>query len=141
MLHIKTDLSFGLEREEYILKLLKINWTNEEIKNTKELYGEFCTYDYEAPDGTSWELKSRRNRKAQYPTTILPVHKVRDVETKQVFVFNFTDKTCYIEYDKELFSQFKKSIINANRQTGTNNNGLHYEIPVHLLHDFAIDTV
>jgi hypothetical protein len=140
MLDIKTDLKYGLAKEEYILGLLKKTW-NTDIKNTKDMYTEFCIYDYEDPDGTTWELKSRRIRKTQFPTTILPVHKVRDVETKQVFVFNFTDKACYIEYDKNLFSQFKKTVIHANRQTGTNNHGLHYEIPISLLCDFPIDTV
>lgn len=134
MLHIKTDLHFGLDQEDRILNLLKINWTPD-IKNTKELYGEYCIYDYEATDGTSWELKSRRNPKEQYKTTILPIHKVREVDTRQYFVFGFTDKTCYIEYNKEQFSEFKKTVIYANRQTGSNNDGIHYEIPVVLLID------
>jgi hypothetical protein len=135
MLHIRTDLKYGLEKEGYVLGLIKTQWERDDVKNTKDLYTEFCGHDFEAPDGTSWELKSRRNRKTQYPTTILPLHKVRDVETKQYFVFHFTDKTCYIEYDKEQFKTFKKTIIHANRQTGSNNDGIHYEIPVSLLTD------
>ena len=135
MLNIKTDLSFGLGKEEHILGLIKTQWERDDVKNTKELYSEFCVYDYEAPDGTSWELKSRRNTKAQYPTTILPFHKVRDVETTQYFVFHFTDKTCYIEYDKELFKTFKTSYISVRRIGGSGNAFLHYEIPVGLLTD------
>lgn len=140
MLDLKSDLKFGLEKEEYILSLIKSTFDNEDIKNTKDLYDEFCIYDYESSDGTTWEAKSRRNRKYQYSTTILPVHKVRDVNTPQYFIFNFTDKACYIEYNKELFDTFTLSYINANRASGSNNNGRHYEIPVSLLTDFAIYT-
>jgi hypothetical protein len=138
MLDVKSDLKFGLEREEGILKIIKKHFNDETIKNTKDLYDEFCIYDYENKDGITWEVKSRRNRKQQYPTTILPVHKVRDVETKQYFIFNFTDKPCYIEYDKEVFNTFTKSYINANRSSGSNNNGRHYEIPISYLKDFPI---
>jgi hypothetical protein len=135
MLDVISDLKYGLEREEHVLQMIQRNFPNEEIRNTKELYDEFCIYDYESTDGTTWEVKSRRNPKNRYATTILPVHKVRDVDTPQYFVFNFTDRTCYIEYKKEVFSTFKKSYINANRTSGSNNNGQHYEIPVSILID------
>ena len=137
MLNVKSDLQFGLAKEGHVLDLLQKTFPNPDIKNTKEQHGQFCIYDYESSDGTSWEVKSRRNKKTQYPTTILPVHKVREVDTKQYFVFHFTDKTCYIEYNKEQFDTFNKQRIFANRNTGSNNDGIHYEIPVRMLTDIG----
>lgn len=136
MLSRRTDMVFGLGKEGYVLELIQKNFVNPEIKNTKETYGEFCIYDYESKDGTSWEVKSRRNTKTQYATTIIPVHKVRDVETKQYFVFHFTDATSYIEYSKEVFDTFKITHIYDGRIGGSHKRVPHFEIPVNLLIDF-----
>lgn len=134
MLSLKTDLQFGLSKEEPILQLIKKEWGGD-IKNTKELYDEFCIYDYESTDGTTWELKSRRNTKHKYPTTIIPVHKVRDVTTPQYFIFHFTDQTCYIQYDRELFDTFEKRYVSDYRFS-SEKCVQHFEIPVSLLRNF-----
>lgn len=141
MLDRKTDMIFGLGKEGFVLELIQKNFANPEIKNTKENYGQFCIYDYESNDGTSWEVKSRRNTKTKYATTIIPVHKVRDVETKQYFVFHFTDSTSYIEYSKEVFDTFKITHIYDGRIGGSHKRVPHFEIPVNLLIDFPNDMV
>jgi hypothetical protein len=141
MLDVRSDLKFGLGKEDYVLQRIKNVFQNDNIRNTKEMYGDYCIFDFESTDGTSWEVKSRRNTKSQYPTTILPVHKARTVETKQYYVFHFLDATSYIEYDKELFDTFKISYIYDGRPNGSHKSVPHFEIPVGLLTDFPIDTV
>jgi len=137
MLYFNNDLKYGLSKEIDIIEKIKLQFPEEtNIRNTKEIYNKFCFFDFESDLKTSFEMKSRRNTKRQYPTTIIPVHKIRDVETTQYFIFYFTDVICYIKYDKQIFDNFNKKIINANRKDGHNNNGLHYEIPISCLIDF-----
>ena len=137
MLYFNNDLKYGLSKEIDIINKIKLQFPEEtNIRNTKEIYNKFCLFDFESDLKTSWEMKSRRNTKTQYPTTIIPVHKIRDVETTQYFIFYFTDVISYIKYEKDVFDKFNKKIINANRKDGYNNHGVHYEIPVNMLIDF-----
>ena len=81
---LANDLKFGLSNEELILPCLKTYWNDDTILNTKGIYGdEYFPYDFENEKGWSWEVKSRRNSKTKYPTTILPVHKIRKTDKKQ----------------------------------------------------------
>jgi hypothetical protein len=129
------DLTFGLSMEDRVMNELTGIFGGS-LKNTKELYNnEYCIYDFESDDGSSFELKCRRNTKTAYPTTIIPVHKVRDVETPQYFVFRFTDKLCYILYDKVLFDGFNKRMISVYRSGKPPTPQNHYEIPIRYLTD------
>lgn len=134
---LNNDLKFGLLKEINILPTIQYTWKEENnIRNTKDIYNDdFFPYDFESVNFTSWEVKSRRITKHHYPTTIIPVHKIRNVETPQFYVFNFTDTCCYIEYDVELFKTFKKRMINVIRLGGSSNPVNHYEIPVNELID------
>jgi hypothetical protein len=134
---LKNDLTYGLNKEIDILPILINNWSDEtNIRNTKDIYNdEYCSYDFESDNKTSWEVKSRRNTKLKYPTTIFPVHKIRDVDTSQYFVFNFTDGGSYIKYDKELFKTFNKRMIGVKRIGASSKPVQHYEIPVDILID------
>lgn len=137
MLYFKNDLKYGLSKEVDVMEKIKQQFPEEtNIRNTKEIYNKFCLFDFESLQKTSWEMKSRRNTKTQYPTTIIPIHKIRDVDTTQYFIFYFTDVISYIKYDKDVFDKFNKKVINANRKDGYNNNGIHYEIPISYLLDF-----
>ena len=81
----------------------------DDFLNTKDLYNDpYYIYDFEGTTNkTSIEMKSRRVKKNTYPTTILPVSKIRNTDKAQLFVFNFTDACCYIEYDKKIFDTFQ----------------------------------
>ena len=81
-----------------------------------------------------FELKSRRNNKNHYPTTIIPVDKVI-TNDNLYFIFNFIDKCCYIKYNEDQFKQFNKRIIKTNRWDKNDKPNVHYEIPVDLLVD------
>ena len=136
--NFKDDLKLGLETELEVIDYLKINWEEEaNIRNTKDIYNDdYYIYDFESEGGTTWENKTRRLRKNQYPTTLLPVAKVRDgVNTKQYFTFNFTAAFCCIEYNKELFDTFVISDITTYRYGKVDIPKPHYLIPVNLLTD------
>ena len=135
----KNDLKMGLEKELEVIDILKLNWEDEEdIKNTKDIYGDdYYIYDFEANSGTSWELKSRRCNKHTYPTTIVPVSKVRDTDKKQVFVFNFKDATCSLDYEKELWDTFEVKDVMTYRYGIRDRPKPHYHIPVDKLTDLV----
>lgn len=135
----KNDLRFGLEKELEVIDILKMNFDDEvDIQSTKDLYDdEYYIYDFEAKSGTSFELKSRRIRKNQFPTTIVPVSKVRDTDKKQIFVFNFTDACCSIEYEKELWDTFEIRDVSTNRFGKLDLPKPHYFLPIKYLKDLV----
>ena len=140
---LANDLRFGLEKELEVVDMLKLNfcelYNEDDIKNTKELYqDEYYPYDYEGiTNGTCFEMKSRRVKKNHYPTTIIPVHKVRKTDKKQLFIFNFTDNCSYIEYEEELFKTFQQRLITTERFGTIDKPKPHYLIPVNLLKDLV----
>ena len=133
----KNDLKYGLDRELEVVDMLKLNWEDEvDIRNTKDIYGDdYYIYDFEANSGTSWELKSRRCNKNTYPTTIVPVAKVRQTDKKQIFVFNFQDATCSLDYDKELWDTFEIKDVMTYRWGKVDKPKPHYHIPIDKLTD------
>lgn len=128
----QNDLQYGLAREEEVMNRLRKFFNDDSIKNTKELYNdEYCGWDYESLGGLKMEVKSRRNTRNTYPTTILPVHKANDKGT--LFCFNFTDGLYYIAYDPEQFAKFKTRMMCIQRAGKYDPPTLHWEIPVELL--------
>jgi hypothetical protein len=132
----KTDLEFGILKETKILPLIKDYWDEDEnIMNTKDLYNDpYYKYDFES-NKSIWEVKSRRNTKNQYPTTIIPTHKIIETTKDHYLVFNFTDKCSFIEYDEKRFKTFSTKYIKVYRDGKLENPVLHYEIPINLLLD------
>jgi len=140
---LANDLSFGLNQELEVVDMLKMNfcemYNEDDFKNTKDLYqDDFYPYDFEGTtNGTSIEMKSRRVRKHTYPTTIIPVAKIRQTDKPQLFVFNFTDACSYIEYDKGLFNTFQIRNFTTERFGIVDKPKPHYCIPVNLLVDLV----
>ena len=131
------DVLMGLENEAKMYDRLKHylcpQYGETDIIKTTDKYAKWdWTGDI---NGTHFEMKSRRNTKKAYPTTLLPVHKVMNVNVKQVFIFHFTDKTCYLEYDEEVFKTFTKRTGNTFRDGVYDKPQLQYEIPVSILLD------
>jgi hypothetical protein len=124
-----TDLSYGLEREKLVLEKIKKYFNDDSITKTTD---KFCKFDFESPT-CKYELKSRKNKKTTYPTTIIPCHKV--VDGKLIFLFNFTDGLTFIEYDKEVFSNFNTFEMTDYRTGRQNQVALHYSIPIELLRE------
>lgn len=131
------DVTMGLSNEAKVYNKLKSilcpKYGEKDIIKTTDKYAKWdWTGDI---NGTHFEMKSRRNTKMCYPTTLLPVHKVMKIDEKQVFVFHFTDKTCYLEYDPEVFKTFKQRTGQTYRDGVADPPQLQYEIPVSLLID------
>jgi hypothetical protein len=93
------DRKFGNTEEELNLPIIS-KFLNLELKKTNKYF----VFDFES-DTVYVELKSRRNAKAQYPTTIVGKNKLDYAETcgKDVFFFfKFTDGLYYWKYDKSM---------------------------------------
>ena len=75
--------------------------------------GRYDKLDYEG-ETCFVEVKSRTNRYAQYPTTMIQQSKF-DYARKQTkpvyFVFAFTDGIYYIQYTPELFDTFESGVF------------------------------
>ena len=126
--NFKADNILGLKNQLDILNTLQSAFDITILETTDK----YCKWDYEDNAGNHYELKSRRTMKKTYPTTLLPCHKIMKTPVKQYFLFKFTDKLCYIEYQDELFSGFQTGWITDARQ---GKEDLHYYIPVELLID------
>lgn len=125
------DLKLGYSNEEQILTLLN-TYFEDEFVNTKELYGnQYCSYDFEGKKtNLRIELKSRRNRYSQYPTTLIPVHKCMDINMcPNIFVFSFSDGVYYTEWNYNRFKNYKTKMILCKRQDRVDNRE-HYLIPI-----------
>lgn len=129
------DYKYGMNKEDIMETKLRLLFNDESITNTKMLYGDtFKKWDFEAKDGRKWELKSRRNTKNRYPTTIIPCHK-KISGAELYYVFQFTDKICYIKFDEELFNTFEIRTIQVVRNGRYDPPTDHFCIPVNLLID------
>jgi hypothetical protein len=125
---IKKDLELGLQNQKYVLTTLR-NKFGDSLVETQDKY---CKWDYTDSLGNHYEMKSRRSMKRTYPTTLLPCHKVMNTNVKQFYIFKFTDKLTFIEYNDELFNTFETGWITDGR---TGKEDLHHYIPVELLID------
>jgi len=97
------DLKFGTQAENDLLKNIKDTFGSdiEKIENSYSLF------DY-TNDEIYIELKSRRVRHNQYPTTMVGYNKIKCCEKNPdkvyYFVFNFTDGVYYWKYKPNVFS-------------------------------------
>lgn len=120
---LANDLEFGLTKEDAVIKRLSEHFGDDIIKTTDK----FCKYDAYGKVN-KYEIKSRRNKKDAYATTIIPVHKT--IEGELYFVFNFTDGLYYIKYEEEKFSKYEQKNIGTYRYGARYNPVEHYCIPV-----------
>tara|TARA_R110000782_G_scaffold1833_1_gene7525 strand:+ start:1951 stop:2415 length:465 start_codon:yes stop_codon:yes gene_type:complete len=123
---LNADLAFGLPKEDPVIKSL-ISYFNEDIQKAEYKYSPFDASSVT----TKYEIKSRRNKYAQYPTTIIPLDKTERIKgSRLVFVFNFLDKLCYIEYTKDQFDKYEIRDVEAVRKGGIRTLKPHYYIPI-----------
>ena len=102
------EYNFGKQSQTATLPFLKkLCPTIEETQNT------FDAFDYADETHTIFaELKTRRNKKDAYPTTMVNLSKIQKIVEGNTyyFVFNFTDGIYYIKYEKTLFDTFEVKI-------------------------------
>jgi hypothetical protein len=91
----KADVAYGLHHEPIVINKLSKHF-NEPIEKTTDRY---CQYDAFSST-TKYEIKSRRCKSSTYNTTIVPVHKIANIDDRLIFVFHFTDGLFYIVYDE-----------------------------------------
>ena len=127
----EADRSMGIKNEQILLPKLCLFFKDTIVNSSKR----YSIFDYSGTDGTKYELKSRRNTKTRYYTTLMPCHKVIP-DTKQYFVIRFTDKDCYIEYDKAKFDLYEKQMMIDQRAGMNNKEREHFLIPIADLTDF-----
>lgn len=134
----KEDLEYGLSKEQD-LKVKLISFFQEPLINTKDIsgYNEFTEFDYVGLiTNDRYEIKSRRCTKDYYLSTYMPLCKITKESTKSdlYFIFNFTDKLCYIKYYKPLFDTFAITDVKCFRD-GRYEYKLEYAIPIDELID------
>jgi len=126
---LKNDLEFGLSKEDKVINTLAI-YFDDDIQSSKSLgLGNYCPYDAVSTH-TKYEIKSRRCSYKQYNTTIVPVHKVRNITDRLIFVFHFTDGLYYIVYDDGLFKTFEIRELKIWRQGIYDKPTDHFYIPI-----------
>lgn len=122
----QNDYNFGIQNEKNIMNLLNKVFEEEFEKTTNP----YALYDFIGNKGTIIEMKSRRNTYNQYPTTIIPVHKVVSGFKKHIFLFQFTDGSYYIQYDADRFSKYEKKDITTYRKGIVDKPKPHFCIPI-----------
>jgi len=101
----ENDYAFGLDGERSLLNSMSKHF----LTKTEE----FEPFDFKNSK-MCIELKTRRNTKNAYPTTMVGANKVKVAEQdtsgkRYVFAFKFTDGTYFVEYEKALFDTFEIS--------------------------------
>jgi hypothetical protein len=129
---LNRDIIFGTGVEVPVINKLEC-YFGETIKKAEDKFSPFDAYS----ENTKYEIKSRRNRYNQYPTTIIACDKTRTAG-RLVFVFHFTDGLYYIEYNKEKFSQFEIKPVSAIRAGGVRTLKDHFFIPIECLEKINI---
>ena len=116
----------GKLTEEKVKPLIMEYWKNKyNIKQSKNTFEKFDFFD--TINKTVFELKGRFNSKLKYSTTMINIDKVNN-NNKTIFLFNFIDELCYIEYNEELFNKFEKKNFCRGRAGDTDK--LMFYIPI-----------
>jgi len=134
---LKNDIEYGLNAEKDVIKKLCDYFDEVILKNTFQ----YSIYDAKCKQTqTNYEIKSRRNCKKKYPTTIVSYNKImkKQENEKLIFVFQFTDGLYFIEYNPKLFSTFEIQDIIYYREGVSPKPVKHICIPVNLLLEIEI---
>ena len=124
----KDDYAAGIAIESDLKSMLEFKFVDKLIKT-----GRYDTLDYEG-ERCFVEIKSRTNRYAQYPTTMIQQSKF-DYARKQTkpvyFVFAFTDGVYYIQYNSEVFDAFESGYFQRpGRIDKTDRRQIYVYIPI-----------
>lgn len=130
------DILFGTKCEDNNKKVF------EEFFDTKlKKLGKHSIFDYSCYKNDLYiELKSRRNTKDKYPTTMIGYNKFKKaLELDELgcviyFCFQFTDALCYYKFDKENFNADWKA-RGGRRDRGKFEYKDYIFIPIELLTD------
>jgi len=131
---LKKDLQYGESKEDDIKSKLE-SYFKCNLEKTSKLN----LFDYVDNDKKILiELKSRRNTKMKYPTTMIGYNKIIESINKIkegwtiYYIFNFTDKLTYYKFEKD---NSKYHSIGGRKDRGRPEFKKYYFIPVELLSD------
>jgi len=93
----QNDVAFGLSKQPLVVEILT-KYFDEPITETKH---KFCRYDAYS-NTTKYEIKSRRCRYKTFATTIIPVHKVKDIRIDW-FLFFTLQMVCTILFMMQIY--------------------------------------
>lgn len=124
----KEDYLYGKGKEDEILLKIK-DYFNKDIEHIENVYSK---YDYK-DNNYFYELKSRKNKKDDYPTTLIGKDKI--INDNIILLFNFIDGLYYINYkeNKELFKTFETKLFKRYRKGFNDIEKLYVYIPIKYL--------
>jgi hypothetical protein len=102
----RADYEFGVRQEEIIYPQLT-RYFGGDLQRASNKKSRFDFYT----ENILVEVKSRKNRMNDYPTTMITTDKGIETDKQLFFVFNFTDKMASILYDKERFREYEQKIV------------------------------
>jgi hypothetical protein len=127
MVHFEQDYIYGITNQKRVLPFLQLYFR----ENIQQVPDKWSKYDFHS-ENALFELKSRKNCKNQYPTTLLTCNKVlADAKKKLHFVFDFKDELCYIPYEESKFRTFEKRLYSRINQSEDEKE--YYFIPIEQL--------
>ena len=107
---LQKDIDFGCKKEVELFDTLCSKFGD--LVQCDDKYSKFDFYN----DKYEIELKSRRNARNTYPTTMIASDKYsRYTDKKIVFVFCFTDGIYYIKYKHKQFKKYEKKLFKRSR--------------------------
>ena len=127
-INYEKDCQYGLSNETDFYSKLKTKFGEDLVKKTR-----YCKHDF-VSDKYIIELKTRRNEKTKYATTMIGLNKLQNIKDKKLILcFRFTDTDCYYEYNPEDNLEIGKG---GRKDRGRFEYGDYCYIPVSLLTDF-----
>jgi hypothetical protein len=127
MVHFENDYQYGIKQESNVYSSLQ-EYFGSTLEKSSNKWSKFDFYD----DSSTYEMKTRKNKKTTYPTTMITANKSVQIDGKKlIFIFNFTDELCYIPFDSDEFSHFEKRMFS--RANLEHDEKEHYYIPIEKL--------
>jgi len=128
------DYKFGIQSENAVLDAIKV------FDPTLEKTGQYHSFDF-AGTTTYVELKTRKNKRNKYPTTMVSQSKIEYAKKNKgfdyLFCFMFEDGLYYIKYDECIFKDFEVS-SGGRSDRGRVESNTYCFIPVALLTHIAL---
>ena len=104
--HYSASYFYGKEQETRIMPIVS-EYFKRDIKAYPNQYDHHDFYD----ETYDYEVKSRTNSKNNYPDTMITLDKMMNLTKPLILLFNYTDRLCYVEYNANKFSEYRKKMF------------------------------
>jgi hypothetical protein len=129
----REDYKSGTAKEDELLDILKAFFKDDIVKDKNK----YAILDYKGEH--YYEMKSRNVKATAYPDTIITKKKIDyynklNTDKHLYLIFPFTDCIKYIQYNKEVFDNFKcEEFVRHQRGDFNDKKQLYYFIPINAL--------